>query len=272
LITAYEQLESVLPIHGSVLVNDGSAYFTAGRSSYLDGGINLYRINARTGKIVSKNKIYSPDPETGKQPAQEGPAYMPGALSDILSCDADYVYLRDSVYDKNGGVTDKTRPHLFTLTGFLDDSWPHRSYWEFATRCSISTGCSGRDRNIVSGRLLVFDNANIYGYGRSRLHWSNQFEDGPYRLFAVKRGEVKPRWEKRVPFQVRAMVLAGDTIFVAGPNEKGEAILTAVSVDDGKELASCEIESSPVFDGMAAANGELYLSLENGKLLCMAGE
>ena len=109
LIMAYEQLESVLPIHGSVLVNNGSAYFTAGRSSYLDGGINLYRINARTGKVLSKNRIYSPEPETGKQPDQEGPAYMPGALSDILSCDADCVYLRDSVYDKNGSVLHESR-------------------------------------------------------------------------------------------------------------------------------------------------------------------
>jgi len=56
-----------LPIHGNVLVSNGSAYFTAGRSSYLDGGINLYRINARLGKVTSKNRIFSPDPETGKQ-------------------------------------------------------------------------------------------------------------------------------------------------------------------------------------------------------------
>ena len=30
-----------------------------------------------------------------------------------------------------------------------------------------------------------------------------------------------------------------------------------------------ELDASPVFDGMAAADGRLYISLENGRLLCM---
>ncbi|MHC4642156.1 MAG: outer membrane protein assembly factor BamB family protein, partial [Planctomycetota bacterium] len=64
-ITASGQLESVSPIHGSVLVKDGMVYFTAGRSSYLDGGIDLCRLDARTGKTLSVTPIYSPDPETG---------------------------------------------------------------------------------------------------------------------------------------------------------------------------------------------------------------
>ncbi|GAH83802.1 unnamed protein product, partial [marine sediment metagenome] len=46
-ITARGQLESASPIHGSVLVRDGVAYFTVGRSSYLDGGIDLYRLDAQ---------------------------------------------------------------------------------------------------------------------------------------------------------------------------------------------------------------------------------
>ena len=48
-------------------------------------------------------------------------------------------------------------------------------------------------------------------------------------------------------------------------------MLMAVSASDGAELARYELDSPPVFDGMAAANGRLYLSLENGRLLCMAG-
>jgi hypothetical protein len=37
-------------------------------------------------------------------------------------------------------------------------------------------------------------------------------------------------------------------------------------------LAKYRLDSAPVFDGMAAANGRLYLSLENGQVLCMAGQ
>jgi len=279
-ITARGQLESASPIHGSVLVRDGVAYFTTGRSSYLDGGIDLYRLDAQAGKVLSRTQIYSPDPETGRQPEQYGPAYMPGALSDILSSDDQYVYLRDMVLDKRGG--EKGNPHLLTLTGFLDDSWPHRSYWIFGTRCSLSTGCSGRDRNLIYGRLLVFDESMIYGYGRRQVHWSNQLQDGAYRLFAVRRGEGTAQWAKPVTLQVRAMVLADKVLFVAGlradagdgpvgRDENREALLMAVSTSDGTELAQYRLDSSPIFDGMAAANGRLYLSLENGQVLCMAG-
>ncbi|HYW80682.1 MAG TPA: PQQ-binding-like beta-propeller repeat protein, partial [Thermoguttaceae bacterium] len=41
----FEQLESVWPVHGAVLVQNDTLYATAGRTSYLDGGIVLYRID-----------------------------------------------------------------------------------------------------------------------------------------------------------------------------------------------------------------------------------
>jgi hypothetical protein len=81
--------------------------------------------------------------------------------------------------------------------------------------------------------------------------------------------------------QVRAMVLADSVLFVAGPpvdagdgpqgrDESQEALLMAISASDGTELARYQLDSSPIFDGMAAANGRLYLSLENGHVFCMA--
>ncbi len=320
-IAACGQLESASPVLGSVLVQDGVAYTTSGRSSYLDGGIDLYRLEPGTGRTLSRTPIYSPDPETGKQPKQFAPSAMPGARADILTGDGSGVYLRDMVFDKRGVELPEGKPHLLTLTGFLDDSWAHRSYCIFGTRCSISTGCSSRDRNLIYGRLLVFDESMIYGYGRRQVHWSNQLQDGAYRLFAVKRDEgttqtsassrrgearrspaVEP-WTKSVTIQVRAMVLArcpdlrretqgqaDNVLFVAGPpadagngpagrNERQGALrkespglLMAISASDGTELAQYQLDSSPVFDGMAAAYRRLYVSMEDGSLLCLAGE
>ena len=52
-------------------------------------------------------------------------------------------------------------------------------------------------------------------------------------------------------------------------NESLKAIrggrLLAVSGTDGKALADYELKSPPVFDGMAAAQGQLYLSTKMGK-------
>ncbi|MBL7188383.1 MAG: PQQ-binding-like beta-propeller repeat protein [Phycisphaerae bacterium] len=279
-IAAGGQLESASPALGSVLVRDGVVYATAGRSSYLDGGIDLYRVEPLTGKTLSKTPIYSPDPETGRQPKQSAPAVMPGARADILTADAHHVYLRDMVFNTQGVNVAEGEPHLFTLTDFLDDSWTHRSYWIFGTKPSISTGCSGRDKNLIFGRLIVFDESNIYGYGRKQVHWSNMLQDGPYCIFGMKRGETEKRWEKAVPIQVRAMVLADKILFVAGllaaeidgpdgPDESRGAVLMALSASDGAELGRCSLDSTPVFDGMAAAYGRLYVSMKNGSLLCL---
>ena len=49
------------------MVRDGVAYFAAGRSSFLDGGIRLLRIDAQSGKLLSETLISSYDRQTGKQ-------------------------------------------------------------------------------------------------------------------------------------------------------------------------------------------------------------
>jgi hypothetical protein len=109
------------------------------------------------------------------------------------------------------------------------------------------------------------------------------------------------RWSQEgLPLLAQAMVLAGRTLFVAGPqdvvdeeyafdkpdepavraalaeqdvileNRKG-ALLLAVSAADGQKVAEYALDSIPVWDGMAAANGRLYLSLKSGQVLCMTG-
>lgn len=292
LIVVDGQLESASPVHGSILIQDGAACFTVGRSSYLDGGLRLLRVAPLTGRVLSETPIVSPD-EEGRQPDQYGPCYMPGALSDILSCDDQRLYLRDAVMDKQGRplpVTqfDKRRqprppgkPHLFTLTGFLDDSWAHRSYWIYGTRCSISTGCSGRDRDMIAGRHIVVTADRVFGYGRKSVHWSNQLEDGEYHLFAKNRTDRSVLWSKKLPVIPNAMLMAGDVLFAAGrPAEKYHRYwdmekawthqLLAISAADGNVLSSHPLPAAPVFDGMAASNGRLYVSLKNGELLCMA--
>ena len=50
------------------------------------------------------------------------------------------------------------------------------------------------------------------------------------------------------------------------------AVLLAVSADEGEVLASYDLDSPPVFDGMAAAAGMLYVATTGGKVLCLGGE
>jgi outer membrane protein assembly factor BamB len=71
---ANDRLESVWPVHGSVLVLGDVAYCSAGRSTWLDGGIRLYGLDPATGKILHRHHFVSRHPEigAGKTQAEEG--------------------------------------------------------------------------------------------------------------------------------------------------------------------------------------------------------
>jgi outer membrane protein assembly factor BamB len=279
-IPADGQLESVSPCHGSVLLRDDAVYATAGRSSYLDSGLDICRIDLKTGALLSRAALYSPDPQTGRQPEQYDANTMPGSRSDLLSSDAQHVYLQESVFDGRQLVRHDGKTHLFATTGMLDDAWSHRSYWIFGTKSSMATGCSGRARDLVYGRLLVFDDQTVYGYGRASVHWSSPLEDGPYRLFAVPRTADGRSWKATVPVRVRAMLRAGDRLFIAGspaadgersgvPPDSEAGLLLAVSTADGSVQSQLSLTSRPVFDGLAAAEGKLFLAQENGQVVCL---
>lgn len=91
-----------------------------------------------------------------------------------------------------------------------------------------------------------------------------------------------PLWKTWVKVRIRAMVKAGDNLFAAGPPDefdeqaplasfegKKGSVLIALSAKDGKVLSEMKIQSQPVFDGMIAAYGNLFIALENGHLVCL---
>ena len=76
------------------------------------------------------------------------------------------------------------------------------------------------------------------------------------------------------------MVLADNLLFGAGwkdsakmfeknPYSEHDSVLTVISAADGQRLKEYPLKAEPVFDGMAAAYGKLYLALNDGTVLCM---
>jgi hypothetical protein len=81
------------------------------------------------------------------------------------------------------------------------------------------------------------------------------------------------------------MAMAGKVLFIAGepmmfdnPSYKtyvaaynGElgGTLLAMSASDGAELAEYKLNAAPVWDGIAIANGQLYVSLADGTIQCL---
>jgi len=88
-------------------------------------------------------------------------------------------------------------------------------------------------------------------------------------------------WNAWLPIRVRAMVKTGPTLFIAGPPDmipendpsapfEGRSIgeLRAIDAATGEELSQCDLTCSPIFDGLIASDGRLFMSLENGVIEC----
>ena len=370
-IVAFGQLESPWRVHGSILMKDGIAYCTAGRSTYIDGGIRVFGLEPTTGKVLYETCL-----DTWARTREDAenkpfiPGYhMEGANSDILVSEGDFIYLgqykldrslkvqetpyvlpdpdkktramglaelmdkpfvqsmetmdkdekvqRDwqlrvwpklaqQLKDKYGGSNlgdRKMGRHVLSTSGFLDESWFNRTFWMYS---DTWPGFYIAHRASKTGQLLVVGPEKTYAVQAypSRNLQSPLFTPAAegYLLFAddndnepvipdYTRGVPKgigftrsrpPVWHDWVPVRIRAMVLAGKRLFVTGPPDvidpanpmaafeggKG-GLLRVVSAADGTKLAEYKLESPPVFDGMIAADGRLYISTLDGRLLCM---
>jgi outer membrane protein assembly factor BamB len=213
---AFEQVESLWPVHGSVLIRNGVINCVAGRSAFLDGGMRFCRIDAGSGKLLSETIIDDKVPGTEeKLDDRMAGLNMPPALPDVLSCDDKYIYMRSQEFTFDGKRTnieadnDPTlqfgdNRHLFCSVGFLDDSWFHRTYWMYGG--TITSGCNFwffGGRYAPAGRIMCFDDESIYSFGRLPKYymWTPALE---YRLYAAKK-EVTAEMVDRVKAGVRKL-------------------------------------------------------------------
>ena len=200
---AFEQLESLWPVHGSVLIRDDTVYCVAGRSIFLDGGLRLLRLDLATGKKLSETIMDEKNPDTGNNIQEKLQILqMPVGLPDILSCDGKHIFMKSQKFDLDGNRLEigpnsgdfaqqasKQRgddAHIFAPMGFLDETWFHRSYWVHGQ--SFAGGHGGyyqAGRFAPSGRILVNGNGYVFGYGRKPeyLRWTTTLE---HQLFAAE--------------------------------------------------------------------------------------
>lgn len=200
---AYEQLESLWPVHGSVLIREKQIYAVAGRSMFLDGGLRLVRLDLDKGMKLSETIMDDTNPETGNNLQEKVMTLqMPVGLPDILSFDGKHIFMKSQKFDLEGNRLEigpnssefvkqvaKQRgddAHIFAPMGFLDDSWFHRSYWVLGQ--SFAGGHGGyyqAGRFAPSGRILVNGNGYVFGYGRKPeyLRWTTTLE---HQLYAAE--------------------------------------------------------------------------------------
>lgn len=294
---AFGQLESVWPVFGTLVVQDDQVFCTAGRNANVNQGLYLYKLDLKTGSPVAALHHMGDLKENGEIDT--------GVNADILVSDGSKLHLRGMVFDmKSLKMTDKglgaarvldteARMDLnliVALGGFLDDSFFNGSFWAYnQTKANIL----GLDREHLYG-------VNIYASTRHKSSAHVNFYPGEQgiKLFSAKLKSTvaeenltkKQRkkekqggdlWSATLPIEAKSLVVGADRLYLAGTRDKVDkedpwahfdgrkgGLLTIHAKKDGQMTREIELKSPPVFDGLAAADKRLFISCQDGTVLC----
>jgi hypothetical protein len=180
---------------------------------------------------------------------------------------------------------------LVSTGGFLDESLYDRTSYILDQRHSARK--IALDDDILVG--LRWDEPN------SRMLLHNhlfQLDRNRYTIFARNRSPKNTKdgrplrrsatdlWAQAIDVRVAAMAMTGGSVFVAGVpmpidenpsaelalksirGEKGSALLR-LDRKDGTPAELCKLPSPPVWDGIAITKQGLFITLQDGKVLCL---
>ncbi len=240
------QLESAWPVNGSVLVEQGIAYFAAGRSSYLDGGISVFGLSPETGEMIHNKVVAGPYEEANENFPTRGERTfrLGGFKSGIFSASDGKLFLRHQAFQPDltpVSMKDIHEPHLIPSHGFLDSVPQHRTYWTvdvdlcyggptaitgygpLGDTTAFADGAFYEVRGYTPGRNLPGRGANLTPF--------NTYSVFAGKLTAAKEGDVwisrkgktipevgtwEKNWSVSTPFAGHAISVGENAVMVAG--------------------------------------------------------
>ena len=275
-IVAYGQLESPWPVPGSVLVVDDVAYFAAGRQALPDGGILLFAVEPANGGVRWVQRL-------GRVPQKD--FYAGTALEfdnfDLLHREGDAVAMLRWLFDRaTGKMSCRER------SGFA----------------RLATGGGGSSVRAAVGLRGAERGREVQGAaaGRVSRRRALQLLAGPAdavspRLPSGRRRAVQCRVVREMAGgEPKARALAqpaaltrGDVgralaaIGQTGVGHRGDdarrrcalhrqpaGSLRMLDTRDGSTRSELQV-SPPAWDGLAAARGRVFLSTQDGRVVCL---
>lgn len=281
-IVSYNQLESLWPVHGTVLVDDGKAIVISGRTPYLDGGIFIYELNVADGTVLRKKTIdmtgtaFPEDPPQGFLPdilvQKDGRVYSRYTEILLNRPEIEYVKSEQGELSGPGRATPYHRNRQFIVGsgGLLRDGIFHRSGMLYGSSHGQFMAVDGTSYRVKFFGTWMRQNARPFSPGRDKIE-----------LIAEDPVSGKSQWAVNLPIVARSIVALKDRLVLAGapcvvvPEDpwrnfdgRGEGRLEIRSRRDGSLLTEYKLSAAPVHDGVSAANEALFISMRNGTVQC----
>lgn len=280
-IVAFGQIESPWPVPGSVLVVEDTAYFAAGRQPLADGGILVLAVEPATGRVRWTQRL-------DQVPLKN--FYASSAMDfenfDLLHQEGDAVAMSRWLFERSTGQLSCLEASGFARLGTGDAAvlFP-RGSWSYAPPYEPETWL---ERPFVQP-LAVLRGNSLYGSSQDRrtlfrrdfrLAAGEKFDTTwvGKNVFNAKYGRL---WRSQllardaawsvVPFpltagkqEVSALLLAGDALYAAS-SRGGMVVVDARTGEVQKQVPT----PPAAWDGLAAADGRLFLATQDGRLVCL---
>jgi len=271
------RLESVWPLHGSLMLFKGRIYATAGRSSFLDGGLRIFALNPETGAIITGATFFT---EQTKQSD-----YYEGVTNDLLVSDGESLFLKHmkidpatlaisrlqwwefsgpdgklKAYDKSMvklPIEEKRTPVLSSASGFLDDELFGRAHVqldgaEFCNRlCFDAKRAYGVRHSLGPGHfqfhLAGKDGFPVLCFDRQSRKTPVKVKGRNYKGNGSAPADHRVIWQHDLPVRPSAILAVRDRVLVGGGPDQ---------VNRADPFSSFEWRAGGLLHSLNAANGE----------------
>lgn len=263
------------------------------RKGFREKSVTLRFYEDGTQHVLEMEKIHKPFDATPSKP-------------DILSASGEHLFMRSLAFDTQCNMVGTDIRHIYSVNGYLNDSWFHRAFWTYATAWKGGPGGFYKIGNANhSGQIMAADDSHLYSFSRVAYGWGSAFtyqlykaplaeeKAAPSSTPSQKGGKTKRTWSVDIPVLARSIVKAGDRLLVIGPEKLydqkeiiqrlpdpdadkkiadqdrkwyTEAILLVIDPADGKVLKNVKLDFAPVWDGVAVAKESLFVSGTDGVL------
>ncbi|MBI5724750.1 MAG: PQQ-binding-like beta-propeller repeat protein [Planctomycetes bacterium] len=312
-IVARDRVESVWPLNGTVLVENGVAYVAAGRHCDADGGVFFHALEPDTGKVLWEKRIagfppfrtdshsrtiasrFVTDPQKFESLSPSDRDLLAGyersTYNDVLISDGRTIFLGALCIDIETRKELPIPPAAAFYGGggtFLcDNSRPgyggDRNQWALVG----DTWRKNKAVSLASGNGLAIDGQRVYG-----IRQGDEKGKSMGLIFAIKKqGIIGPRvetqpsqqqvkgWQKTDKdfLRMMAILVTKDKVFVAcqpggakySPENPKVGEIRIFSAETGEKLGQFDLGAEPSFDGLAATDGCLFVSMQEGEILCL---
>lgn len=304
-ILGYGQIESAWPLHGSLTVSDDIIVASAGFHGETDGGVFAWGLDAATGRIVWKQRIYreprawieagakgngEPAGDRWFNPNQSNGRYnvtrvnnmeLPTLAGGIAGAAMQFLDL------KTGAPADRPNAAQF----LYEELYP---FFNFRLEHRGGPHGSGNWSAVIDGRNIGDYRGPgetsrwAFADGRFYTNWPSPERGarGNNHVFAVNPAEAPARTRNVNEFgkslgeipgaAADALVVAGDRVVLAGEAEaptdyvlpvKGWMQVTPIV---GGKTTVLALNAAIINSGLAAASGRIYASCQDGTVRCFA--